>query len=45
MQKDQTDQTVLVEGTIIHEKFKETTDNVYNDIGEQCKHLFAQTGF
>uniref|UniRef100_A0A8C1SAF5 trypsin n=1 Tax=Cyprinus carpio TaxID=7962 RepID=A0A8C1SAF5_CYPCA len=32
MQKDQTDQTVLVEGTIIHEKFKETTDNVYNDI-------------
>ncbi len=34
IQKEQTDQTVLVENTIIHEKFKETPDVVYNDIGE-----------
>uniref|UniRef100_A0A673HQC9 trypsin n=1 Tax=Sinocyclocheilus rhinocerous TaxID=307959 RepID=A0A673HQC9_9TELE len=32
IQKEQTDQTVLVEDTIIHEKFKETPDVVYNDI-------------
>ncbi|XP_026108690.1 hyaluronan-binding protein 2-like isoform X2 [Carassius auratus] len=32
IQKEQTDQTVLVEDTIIHEKFKETADTVYNDI-------------
>uniref|UniRef100_A0A671KZ05 trypsin n=1 Tax=Sinocyclocheilus anshuiensis TaxID=1608454 RepID=A0A671KZ05_9TELE len=32
IQKEQTDQTVLVEETIIHEKFKETPDVIYNDI-------------
>ncbi|XP_067277926.1 hyaluronan-binding protein 2-like [Pseudorasbora parva] len=32
VQKEPTDQTVLVEDTIIHEKFKETPDVVYNDI-------------
>ncbi|XP_056327576.1 hyaluronan-binding protein 2-like [Danio aesculapii] len=32
IQKEPTDQTVLVENTIIHEKFKETPDVVYNDI-------------
>ncbi|XP_073690168.1 hyaluronan-binding protein 2-like isoform X2 [Garra rufa] len=31
-QKDKTDQTVLVEDIILHEKFKETPDVVYNDI-------------
>ncbi|ROK15662.1 Hyaluronan-binding protein 2, partial [Anabarilius grahami] len=32
VQKEPTDQTVLVEDTIIHEKYKETPDVVYNDI-------------
>lgn len=42
VQKEPTDQTVLVEDTIIHEKYKETPDVVYNDIGVYCRHLFAQ---
>ncbi|XP_067242210.1 hyaluronan-binding protein 2-like [Chanodichthys erythropterus] len=32
VQKEPTDQTVLVENTIVHEKYKETPDVVYNDI-------------
>ncbi|XP_051772236.1 hyaluronan-binding protein 2-like [Ctenopharyngodon idella] len=32
VQKESTDQTVLVENTIIHEEYKETPDVVYNDI-------------
>ncbi len=43
IQKEQTDQTLLVEDTIIHEKFKETPDVVYNDIGEYVDmHLHKQ---
>ncbi|KAK9964597.1 hypothetical protein ABG768_005760 [Culter alburnus] len=32
VQKEPTDQTVLVENIIVHEKYKETPDVVYNDI-------------
>ncbi|KAK2896631.1 hypothetical protein QQF64_005850 [Cirrhinus molitorella] len=32
IQKEKSDQTVLVEDLIVHEKFKETPDVVYNDI-------------
>lgn len=42
VQKESTDQTVLVENTIIHEEYKETPDVVYNDIGVYYRHLFAQ---
>lgn len=31
---EESEQVLEVVGTIIHEKYKETTDSVYNDIGE-----------